>query len=99
MPSGTIGQDPSRHPILRRWDHKPALAGTNVLPIVEDTWIHLEDGVQVRFASGGVYRPGDHWQIPARTISADVEWPRDDDGDPIARPPAGIAAHGQTLFA
>ena len=91
VPSGTIGQDPSRHPILRRWDHKPALAGTNVLPIVEDTWIHLEDGVQVRFASGGVYRPGDHWQIPARTISADVEWPRDDDGDPIARPPAGIA--------
>ena len=40
---------------------------------------------------GGAYRPGDYWQIPARTITADVEWPRDDDGDPIAREPAGIA--------
>lgn len=91
VPDGTIGQDPSRHPILRRWDHVPALAGTNLMPIVEDVWIDLEDGVQVRFASGGTYRPGDYWQIPARTISADVEWPHDDDGDPVAQPPAGIA--------
>ena len=91
VPNGTIGQDASRHPILRRWDHKPALAGTNLLPIVEDSWIELEDGVQVRFASGGPYRPGDYWQIPARTISADVEWPHDDDGNPLAQPPAGIA--------
>lgn len=91
VPSGTIGQDPSRHPILRRWDHKPTVAGTNLLPIVEDTWIDLEDGVQVRFESGGPYRPGDYWQIPARTITADVEWPHDDDGDPVAQPPAGIA--------
>ncbi len=91
VPPGALGQDPSRHPVLRRWDHKPAVAGTNVLPIVEGTWIDLEDGVQVRFEAGGVYRPGDYWQIPARTITADVEWPRDDDGDPIAREPAGIA--------
>ena len=66
-------------------------AGDNVLPIVEGTWIELEEGVQVRFAPGGTYRPGDYWQIPARTITADVEWPRNDDGDPLARPPAGIA--------
>jgi photosystem II stability/assembly factor-like uncharacterized protein len=88
VPAGTIGQDPSRHPILRRWDHKPVVASTNVLPVVANTWVDLEDGVQIRMASGG--RPGDYWQIPARTISADVEWPRDADGDPIARPPAGI---------
>jgi photosystem II stability/assembly factor-like uncharacterized protein len=87
---GSLGQDPTRHPILRRWDHKPSVAGTNLLPIVEGTWIELEEGVQVRFGSGGQYRPGDYWQVPARTITADVEWPRDDDGDPIARPPAGI---------
>jgi photosystem II stability/assembly factor-like uncharacterized protein len=91
VPNGTIGQDPLRHPILRRWDHKPTVAGTNLLPIVEDAWIDLEDGVQVRFDGGGAYRPGDYWQIPARTITADVEWPHDDDGDPIAQPPAGIA--------
>ena len=91
VPAGSIGQDPARHPVLRRWDHKPAVAGTHTLPIVADTWIDLEEGVQVRFAAGGAYRPGDYLQIPARTISADVEWPRDDDGDPIAREPAGIA--------
>lgn len=91
VPGGTIGQDPSRHPVLRRWDHRPAVAGANALPIVEGTWLELEDGVQVRFEPGGTYRPGDHWQIPARTITADVEWPRDADGDPIAREPAGIA--------
>jgi photosystem II stability/assembly factor-like uncharacterized protein len=90
VPTGTIGQDPSRHPILRRWDHQPDVAGTNVLPVVEGGWIDLEDGVQVRFEPGGVYRPGDYWQIPARTITADVEWPVNDDGDPIAEPPTGI---------
>ena len=35
--------------------------------------------------------PGDYWQIPARTITGDVEWPRSDAGDPLAQPPAGIA--------
>lgn len=90
VPTGAIGRDASRHPVLRRWDHKPSLAGSNVLPIVEGAWLPLEAGVQVRFEPGGVYRPGDYWQIPARTITADVEWPRDEDGDPIAREPAGI---------
>ncbi|MEO8136322.1 MAG: DUF6519 domain-containing protein, partial [Betaproteobacteria bacterium] len=90
VPTGSLAQDPSRHPVLRRWDHKPAVAGANALSIVEGTWIDLEDGVQVRFEPGGTYRPGDYWQIPARTITADVEWPRDDDGDPIAQAPAGV---------
>jgi hypothetical protein len=91
VPTGTLGQDPTRHPILRRWDHQPAVPGTNLLPIVEGEWLELEDGVQIRFTPGGQYRPGDYWQIPARTITANVEWPLNDDGDPIARPPAGIA--------
>jgi hypothetical protein len=91
VPAGAIGRDPSRHPVLRRWDHKPTGADTQALPIVPDTWIDLEDGVQVRFESGGLYRPGDFWRVPARTISADVEWPRDGEGNPIPREPAGIA--------
>ncbi len=91
VPGGALGQDPSRHPILRRWDHQPVMAGANVLPVVEGNWLDLEDGVQVWFEPGGVYRPGDYWQIPARTITADVEWPANEDGDPIAEPPAGIA--------
>ena len=90
VPPGSLGQDPSRHPVLRRWDHRPTVAGENALPITEGTWITLEDGVQVRFEAGGSYRPGDYWQIPARTVSADVEWPRDEDGTPLARACVGI---------
>lgn len=56
--------DSTRHPLLRRWDHKAgdptqggvALAPDNAIPIPPDptgkalaTWIDLEDGVQVSF--------------------------------------------------
>jgi len=90
VPAGTLGQDPSRHPVLRRWDHTPLTTGENALAVEEGEWLTLEDGVQVRFSPGGSYRPGDYWEIPARTVTADVEWPRDDDGQPVARPPAGV---------
>ncbi len=86
---GATGSRPSRHPLLRRWDHRPA-GSAPALPLVEGEWIALEDGVEIFFEAGGTYRPGDYWQIPARTITGDVEWPRDDHGAPIARPPAGV---------
>ncbi|MGV8803590.1 MAG: DUF6519 domain-containing protein [Polaromonas sp.] len=91
VPGGPVGQDLLRHPVLRRWDQRPQAAGSHALPIVEGTWLDLEDGVQVMFSPGGHYRPGDYWQIPARTISVDVEWPRNADGDPVAQEPAGVA--------
>jgi photosystem II stability/assembly factor-like uncharacterized protein len=86
---GSTGSRPSRHPLIRRWEHRPA-GSASALPIVEGQWIPLEDGVEVWFEPGGAYRPGQYWQIPARTVLADVEWPRDDHGAPIARPPAGV---------
>ena len=90
VPAGTLGQDPAHHPVLRRWDHRPVAEGENALAVEEGDWITLEDGVQIRFAPGGSYRPGDYWQIPARTVTADVEWPRDGDGEPVAKAPAGV---------
>ena len=49
---------PSKHPLLRRWDHAgdPAAYGGE-LPITEamtpdQGWIPLEDGVQIWFAKG-----------------------------------------------
>lgn len=90
VPTGSLGQDVSLHPLLRRWEQRPTAAGQNALAVVEDGWIPLEDGVQVRFTPGGSYRVGDYWQIPARTATADVEWPVGDDGAPLARPPAGV---------
>ncbi|GAA1022012.1 MULTISPECIES: DUF6519 domain-containing protein [Amycolatopsis] len=96
------GSDPDLHPFLRRWDHlAPDDSEDGAVPLVENTWIDLEDGVQVRFeapprssaevAAGqpGTYRRGDYWQIPARTVTGDVEWPRDDDG-PRPVPPHGV---------
>lgn len=89
LPTGSLGQDASLHPLLRRWEQRPT-PGQNALTVAEGSWIALEDGVQVRFEPGGSYRVGDYWQIPARTATADVEWPRDDEGAPLARLPAGV---------
>ncbi|WP_348541661.1 DUF6519 domain-containing protein, partial [Streptomyces sp. MZ04] len=45
------------------------------LPLDADTWLDLEDGVQVWFEAGGTYRSGDHWLVPARTATGEVVWP------------------------
>jgi hypothetical protein len=78
------------NPRIRRWD---TMAGAMD---VETGWLALEDGVEVRFGEGS-YRPGDYWTIPARTITADVEWPLDLDGEPLARLPEGICHHRAPL--
>ena len=53
------------------------------------TW-HLENGVHVEFSQPGesAFRSGDYWLIPARTATADVEWPGP------ARDPASLAPRG-----
>ncbi len=73
------------------------------LSLQEGEWIHLEDGVQISFeprageGPGTRYRSGDYWLIPARTATADVEWPLEETGGnqamPRALPPYGIAHH------
>jgi hypothetical protein len=76
--------DRARHTKVRRWD------SPGPVPFAPDTDIELEAGVRVRFPSGGSYRVGDHWLIPARTGIADVQWPHDTAGHPVAVPPHGI---------
>jgi len=74
------------HPLLRRWDHASVAEDPfgGALPITEkpDTadgrkggWIDLEDGIQIWFAQGGRYFPGDYWLIPARTATGNIVWP------------------------
>jgi hypothetical protein len=99
LPTYAATDAPSKHPLLRRWDHPgdPAVYG-GALPITEamtpdQGWIPLEDGVQIWFAKGGDYKAGDYWIIPARVATGDVEWPDeldssgnrklDSDGNPI----------------
>jgi len=93
VPADGTGGDPSRHPLLRRWDQpgvdgEPTLA-SGLIAAPPGEWLTLEDGVQVRLEGDGPYRSGDYWLIPARALVDDVEWPRDGRG-PAARPPHGV---------
>ncbi len=74
---------------VRRWDMADG-AETVEAAGGGDTWLALEDGVEVQFQAG-TYRTGDHWLIPARTATSDVEWPKDETTSaPIPSGPMGI---------
>ena len=76
-----------RNPKVRRWDMPSLLKPTN------QNWLDLEDGVQVHFIAG-TYKTGDYWLIPARTATADVEWPVDPaTNQPATQLPSGIKHH------
>jgi hypothetical protein len=80
---------------LRRWE---GVAAVKYVPDDATNWLALESGIQVRFASGGDYRTGQYWQIPARTATAgspngEIEWPLDAANNSIAMPPKGITHH------
>jgi hypothetical protein len=99
VPAGGVGTDPRRHPHLRRWDHTapagrgaPKLIG-GAIEIKENTWLDLENGVQVYFSAGGTYRTGDYWTIPARIATGDVLWPTDATGNPLLAAPDGPQWH------
>ncbi|MFB7469380.1 DUF6519 domain-containing protein [Kitasatospora sp. NPDC056184] len=102
-PPPPTGRLPERHPFLRRWDHRAPrgrdavpLSG-GALPLREGGWLDLEDGVQVYFRPCGTYTRGDHWLVPARTATGDVEWPRNAAGEPLLHPPAGPRLHHAPL--
>jgi hypothetical protein len=77
-------------PVLRRWDHQGDAKGDGAIAVRHDTEIELEDGIVIKFAAGGRYRPGDYWLIPARVASGQILWPGAKD-KPEARPPDGPA--------
>ncbi len=83
----TLGGRPN-NPKVRRWDGILANPATGA-------WLELEDGVQIRLEAGKKHHVGDYWLIPARTVTADVEWPRDNatPPNPIPQPRAGIEHH------
>ena len=102
LPSYMEGETPSKHPLLRRWDHDGNLAAYHGALLItesatpEDGWIALEDGVEIWFAAGGDYRVGDYWLIPARVATGDVEWPDTLGSDGVAVPddPAALPPYG-----
>ncbi|HET8841061.1 MAG TPA: DUF6519 domain-containing protein, partial [Ktedonobacteraceae bacterium] len=81
--------------LIRRWDHSqatPPEQDSGTYPVLEDSWIDLEHGIQIRFSPGGTYKIGDYWLIPARTLSNDIEWPVETNA-PLARLPQGVDHH------
>jgi WD40 repeat protein len=75
---------------LRRWDQSgPSASAIGVT--ATNNWIDLEDGVQVKF-TGGTYKAGNYWLIPARTATGEVEWPpyQIPNLNPVEQLPIGI---------
>jgi hypothetical protein len=76
-----------RRGALQRWEGGPPIAAA------AEVALKLENGVAVRF-SAGLFRTGDFWTIPARSITADIVWPKDPaSGAALAVPPEGIVRH------
>jgi len=93
LDAGADGVDPARHPKLRRWDQGGTTATADGV-LTGASWQALEDGVEVEF-SDGTYATGDHWLIPARTATGEIEWPpyAIPDTSPEPQPRAGIDHH------
>ena len=90
-----VGQNAS--PVwIRRWDQRACsqslLADDGGQLLKENTWLDLEQGIQVLFSPGETYVTGDYWLLPARTLSAAIEWPASEKG-PLAQPPRGVSHH------
>jgi Family of unknown function (DUF6519)/Carboxypeptidase regulatory-like domain/Helix-hairpin-helix domain len=81
------------HPKVRRWDMPDGQIRVSI-PVANDGWIPLEDGIEVRFQAGS-FETGDYWLIPARTLTGDIDWPQDASSPPQAllQPPHGIQHH------
>ena len=70
-PAGLSEDDFDEQITARRWE------GTGTVEI--DSWIPLENGVEIQFAEGE-YRTGDHWMVPARALEGRILWPRQGEG-------------------
>lgn len=86
------------NPQVRRWDSKGEVVVST--PTTNQGFIALENGVEVMFDANASYKTGDYWLIPARTDTADIEWPRtpaniatSTPAVPSSLPPHGIQHH------
>ncbi|HLY02195.1 MAG TPA: DUF6519 domain-containing protein [Candidatus Cybelea sp.] len=93
--------DLTASPIVRRWDQRAGSdqsdpgSSDGCLPLLEGQWLPIESGIEVSFGPPKAgdpahqYRGGDYWVIPARAVTAAIEWPKN--GDQIqSLPPRGV---------
>lgn len=104
-PAGIPDQEPWPTKV-RRWDQHEAKDiqvdkdGVHFGETDEETWIALEDGIQIQFLKSNSvvnhYRIGDFWLIPARVLTGNIEWPEEDESGnmiPACKPPNEIRHH------
>jgi Family of unknown function (DUF6519) len=102
MPTATAPIHAANFPAgakVRRWDSPGPILLSSANPAVDDGYLQLEDGVQVKFTGTSFYN-GDYWEIPARTALGDILWPRVQQGVnlvPLSLPPQGIHHHFSRL--
>ena len=65
--------NPAMNARMRRWDQFASSAGANGVSL-STALLDLENGIEVEFSKGN-YQSGDHWLIPARTATGQIEWP------------------------
>jgi hypothetical protein len=81
----TVQVDVTRNARMRRWDQAGTTATADGVPLSE-SWISIENGIQVRFGAG-TYYPGDAWTIAARSATGTIDWPPcGSDGNPFQPP-------------
>ena len=87
----------SARPKIRKWDMKGGLLEIpNNKRSDSDTaddsfWFPVEDGIEIKFGLGE-FRTGDYWNCAARTVTGEIEWPREGDVS-ISQSPVGITHH------
>lgn len=85
---------------VRRWESGPIRIEEKSK---SDNWLDLEHGIQIQFLKAGEgekhnYRTGDYWLIPARVVTGNIEWPKDDKSNSLPQPPHGIYHHYAPLL-
>ncbi len=77
--------------LVRRWEGGPPAV------FADHDWIPLDAGIEVQFDAGRFFA-GDYWTIPARSLTANLDWPPDPaTGAPASLPPDGVTHHYSAL--
>src|SRR5262249_28126257 len=88
-PPPGVGGGAALQPVLRLWNQQGEGLVGGTIAIAADSWIALENGIEVYFRDGGRFLTGDYWWLLARSATGDIRWPQENN-NPALLPPVGI---------
>ncbi len=79
---------------IRQWDMEDHF-GEITIPADSSTWVAVEEGIEIQFSHDAktLFQSGDYWLIPARAAIKNIEWPCDNQSEPIADESHGVTRH------